>query len=132
MFSDRLTGGELTARLDPLTQDPLPLQRVRWRVEDALPFAVCLSNETAQAGLVRNVSVVRGNVAPADHGRTVRRDGLTVEPGTGRWPLATLRLARFASYASTASGRSMPPASLSLTLTLKPYPEPEPEPESEP
>ena len=48
------------------------------------------------------------------------------------WPLATLRLARFASYASTASGRSMPPASLSLTLTLKPYPEPEPEPESEP
>ena len=65
---------------------------MRWRVEDALPFAVCLSNETAQAGLVRNVSVVRGNVAPADHGRTVRRDGLTIEPGTGRWPLATLRL----------------------------------------
>lgn len=92
VFSDRLTGGDLTARLDPLTQDPLPLQRVRWRVEDALPFTVCLSNETAQAGLVRNVSVVRGNVAPADHGRTVRRDGLTVAPGTGRWPLATLRL----------------------------------------
>ena len=92
VYSDILTAGELTPRLDPLTQDPMPLQRVTWRVEDALSRAFCLSNETVLAGLIRNVSIVRGNVAPADHGRTVRRDGLSIVPGTGRWPLASLPL----------------------------------------
>ncbi|WP_116132699.1 hypothetical protein [Tropicimonas sp. IMCC34043] len=92
VFTDTLTLGELTARQNPAAEAPMPLQRVTWRVEDALTRPFCVSNETAEAGLIRNVTILRGNVAPADHGRTLRREGLTIAPGTGRWPLATTDL----------------------------------------
>jgi hypothetical protein len=45
---------------------------VTWAREDALPFALCISSQSDD-GLVlfEDVSVARGNVALADHGRTV-------------------------------------------------------------
>ncbi|MFV2054106.1 hypothetical protein [Aliiroseovarius sp. YM-037] len=92
VFTDTLTGGELTPRTNP-ADPPMPLQRVTWRGEDALARSFCVSNETALAGLIRDVTIVRGNVAPADHGRMVRREGLEIVEGTGRWPLASLELA---------------------------------------
>ena len=93
VFTDTLTAGELTPRLNPVGETAMPLQRVSWRREDALTQAFCLSSETALAGLIRDVSIVRGNVAPADHGRMVRRDDLSITEGTGRWPLAAMALA---------------------------------------
>jgi hypothetical protein len=93
VFTDTLAAGEFTPRHNPAAEDPLPLLHVTWRVEDALGQTFCVSNETALAGLIRDLTVVRGNVAPADHGRTVRRENLEIQPGTGRWPLATLALA---------------------------------------
>ena len=51
--------------------DPaLPLLRVTWRRADALDFPVCLSARLRDGTLVREVSVVRGNIVLADHGLT--------------------------------------------------------------
>lgn len=104
-YRDRLVGGVLT----PATGgDPrLPLQNVRWRQADALAFPLCLSAEHPETGeLIAQIAVARGNVTPADHGRTVVRawhdppqpgDMLPrlnlgtgrapPEPATIRWPI---------------------------------------------
>jgi hypothetical protein len=95
-FTDAVPGGALTPRIN--AGDPsLPLLRVVWRVEDALRLALCVSAESADGVPIAPVSVARGNIAPADHGRTVRQDSddgdLAVpEPGVGRWPLPSLSL----------------------------------------
>ncbi len=101
VYRDVLVAGQLTPRAAP-AEAMLPLQRVRWRDEDRLTFTLCLSASTPEAGRIEHVSVARGNVAPADHGRTVvRRRSLPLAPddalppieaGAGRAPLATLRL----------------------------------------
>ncbi len=92
----RLT--KVTPVEDPLVEDPehpelrLPLIEIEWAPEDALPFHMCLSarlpippdpvvdeEEPDDAGeprpkpcdLVRQISVARGNVILADHGRTI-------------------------------------------------------------
>jgi hypothetical protein len=72
VFLPTLVAGVLTPRAAPA--DPmLPLQRVRWRLEDCLTFPLCLSATLVDAGLIEPVSVARGNIAPADQGRTVER-----------------------------------------------------------
>ena len=73
-------------------QQPLPLQRLVWQEQDALAFTLCLSAETPETGPIAQVSVARGNVAPADHGRTVVRELPPPSPGAGRWPLPALDL----------------------------------------
>ncbi len=92
VYTDQLTAGELTPRQNPGAETAMPLQRVTWRVEDALGRSFCLSSESSIAGQITDVSIVRGNVAPADHGRMLRRDGMGIADGTGRWPLAELAL----------------------------------------
>ena len=67
-------------------QDPvelLPVTEIEWGEADALPFALCLSAETdADHGsqYLPAVSVTRGNVVAADHGRSVIED-LAPVPG---------------------------------------------------
>ncbi len=65
---------------DPLFPDPddpterRPVTQVAWGVEDALPFPFCLSARTdAEHGrrYVDGITVARGNVVLADHGRTI-------------------------------------------------------------
>jgi len=69
----------------------LPLLRVRWRRADALPFPLCLSATTDDGRRLRSISVGRGNVALADHGRTVAEP---LEPVVaGRHPVE-IRLTR--------------------------------------
>jgi hypothetical protein len=55
---------------DPL-QPRASLVAVRWKVEDALPFPLCLSTLTAPPDCKRldGISVARGNVFLVDHGR---------------------------------------------------------------
>jgi hypothetical protein len=96
VFRETLVGGLLTpiGAGDP----PLPLLHVRWREADATTMPFCLSAQHRDTGqLIPLVTIARGNLAPADHGRTVIRDLPTplaplgtlpaVEPGTGRWPI---------------------------------------------
>jgi hypothetical protein len=75
----------------PLTTDELfgqPVVEIEWGTEDALPFPLCISvvvtDEDDQETLVRDVSVAHGNVALADHGRSLAPEPLP--PPTGdRW-----------------------------------------------
>ena len=67
LFAATLLDGELQLRDG---SPPLPLLRVRWRREDALPFSFCLSRRDVELGLLRNLTRARGNVVPADHGLT--------------------------------------------------------------
>ncbi len=76
---DRLPG--------PLTTDELfdqPIVEIEWAAADALPFPLCLSATIEEGGeeeLIEDLSVARGNVVLADHGRTI--DGEELEPPTG-------------------------------------------------
>jgi hypothetical protein len=47
---------------------PLPLLRVHWRAADKLVRPFCLSAKLANGTLIRQVSVMRGNMVLADHG----------------------------------------------------------------
>lgn len=57
--------------IDPLTGDPIV--EIEWAPEDALPFSLCISArlQTPDCRLLKNVSVARGNVILADHGKTI-------------------------------------------------------------
>lgn len=96
VFRELLTGGVLTPFRPGDT--PLPLLHVRWRESDATAPPFCLSAVVPTTHqLVGPVTIVRGNVTPADHGRTVVRQfpgaGAPllalpeIEAGGGRWPI---------------------------------------------
>jgi hypothetical protein len=91
----RLEGAPLatadTAYRDLLTQDgelqvwrpgdtPLPLLRVSWRRADALRFPLCLSARIPGMPPLLNLSVARGNMVLADHGRTIREEHVPRTP----------------------------------------------------
>lgn len=71
------------ADLDPTTKQPkpvtapvplpqtLPLAEVTWRKVDALSFPLCLSTKLPNGSVVHRISVARGNIALADHGRSI-------------------------------------------------------------
>jgi len=65
----RLSSVEVTT--DPL--DATPVAEIAWPARDALPFPLCVTASVPVDGgrEVRPVCVARGNVALADHGRTV-------------------------------------------------------------
>ncbi|MCO5194775.1 MAG: putative baseplate assembly protein [Anaerolineae bacterium] len=54
----------------------VPVVTVTWRDEDALPFSLCVSKRDQNDTLIEQMTVVRGNVALADHGRTLVREPL--------------------------------------------------------
>jgi predicted phage baseplate assembly protein len=59
-----------------------PLLEVEWSAEDALPFPLCLSviGPSPKCAAVTNVSVARGNVVLADHGRRRAPEALGCVP----------------------------------------------------
>lgn len=82
LFSDTLLDGELQIRGSG--DDPLPLLHVRWRREDALAFPLWLSRDDPDRGLLRGLSVARGNLAPADHGLTGEETHVLAGPADER------------------------------------------------
>ena len=54
-----------------LLADTLPLVEVAWRPVDALRFPLCLSTVIDETTSIGQISVARGNILLADHGRTV-------------------------------------------------------------
>ena len=54
-----------------LIADTLPLVEVAWRPVDALRFPLCLSAVIDETTSIGQISVARGNILVADHGRTV-------------------------------------------------------------
>lgn len=57
------------------------ITEITWDADDALPFALCLG-QRAHDGVTREVSVARGNIVLADHGRTMK-----IVPGSREVPL---------------------------------------------
>ena len=67
-------------REDPLFLEgappaPIPVVEIAWAPADALPFPLCLS-ATVGGDLIEDVSVARGNIVLADHGRTIEGEAL--------------------------------------------------------
>lgn len=81
VYRDTLSGGDLQVRgaADP----SLPLLKITWQDADALRFPVCLSARTRDGRLLRHVSVLRGNIVLADHGRTLVEEQALAEPVAG-------------------------------------------------
>ena len=66
---------------DPLTLDEIT--EITWGEQDALPFPVCVSSVTDDvhgAAFVDEVSIARGNLMLADHGRTLPAEALGTVP----------------------------------------------------
>ena len=81
LFSATLLDGELQLRDgDP----PLPLLHVHWRREDALRFPLCLSRRDPDRGLMRDLSLARGNIVAVDHGLTTVETHVLPGPADGR------------------------------------------------
>ncbi len=80
-----------------------PIVEIEWAREDALPFPLCLSSLGGEACRVLPVSVARGNVFLADHGRWIDEKLGSVKPaeseprceGEGRLSEVTLIADRF-------------------------------------
>ncbi|HVF45257.1 MAG TPA: putative baseplate assembly protein [Pyrinomonadaceae bacterium] len=101
----RLTSVEQAS--DPL--DGQPVVNVGWDSADALPFPVCITSigEPPCCEPVEDVSVARGNVVLADHGRTVGPEDLPAVPYSPG-PLATCEGPFEASEVIQAAGRLRP------------------------
>jgi len=72
---------------DPPDDGPRPVTVIDWHPDDALPFALCLSTgPDTERGLpfIAGVSVARGNIVLADHGRTIVAEPLPEVPGPTR------------------------------------------------
>jgi hypothetical protein len=78
VYRNLLSSGELQVRgaADPA----MPLLNITWRNEDALGFPLCISAKTREGKLLRDISVVRGNIVLADHGRTIVETHELTEP----------------------------------------------------
>jgi hypothetical protein len=69
---------------DPVTTPATQLYEVAWGDEDALPFPLCLSALPGEVTEPVEVSVARGNILLADHGRPVtEEDDRKLDPVTG-------------------------------------------------
>ena len=75
---------------DPLPSPAVPLTRVTWDRADALAFPLCVSVMLDDGSSVEDVSVARGNLILADHGRTIQDE---VHHGPQRPIYPSLRLA---------------------------------------
>jgi hypothetical protein len=77
---------------DPPNNDPVAITEIEWRAGDALSFAMCLSGRTDAAhgaSVITGMSVARGNIVQADHGRTVANEALPAVPAPTLFVLPT-------------------------------------------
>jgi hypothetical protein len=72
LYGDQLVNGMPGARN---LGNALPLLHITWRTEDALTFPLCVSSRPRNSDPVFNISVARGNIVLADHGRTIKETG---------------------------------------------------------
>lgn len=118
---------------DPLTGQPL--LDIAWAPEDALPFTVCISalGPPPDCAWQDNITVLRGNVVLADHGRWGAEENLGQIPliqtgpvcaGEGRIAALTLRPGPFEHHPIngpiTFAASHVPDAPASLALVQDP------------
>ncbi len=94
---------EVTAQRDELLN--IDLTRVEWHASDALTFSLCVSAVNKDGLALDDVSVARGNLLLADHGRRLKDDDRSADP------LASgVRAPRFRLEHGPLSFREQPPA----------------------
>ena len=71
--------------IDPL-HDDAAITEIEWSDEDALPFDLQVSTYLGDA-ILQDISVARGNIVLADHGRTLGQEQLPPVPESGRYRL---------------------------------------------
>jgi hypothetical protein len=92
----RLTRVQQTDYLNRPLVDPLdnsPITRIWWDPADALPFPLCISSTTdaAHGALsLKNVSVARANIVPADHGVSQDWEDLGIVPAAPAAPVTSV------------------------------------------
>jgi hypothetical protein len=91
LFDTALQSGNLQPRKSPATA--LQLLELGWSAADALTFPLCLSTTLSGGSNVGGLSVARGNIAPADHGRSVE-DVVSLSPPVAAGENYLLTLAR--------------------------------------
>lgn len=74
---------EGTQSAERVTQ-PQNLVQIEWSLSDALPFEVWVTQKE-ESGIIRNISVMRGNVVLVDQGRTLPTEQLEAVPVTGQY-----------------------------------------------
>jgi hypothetical protein len=82
----RLTGVEFSQDklvIDPATHKAQLLTEIEWHVDDALPFALCISARTETSEYIEKISVAQGNIVLADHGSTMKESLDTVPEAEG-------------------------------------------------
>jgi hypothetical protein len=77
------------AAVDPLPNPPQALTEIEWSGDDALRFPLCLSSVTEAGDELQDVSVARGNLVLADHGRTLAAEQLGTVPAPALFLPAT-------------------------------------------
>jgi hypothetical protein len=82
LFPVQVGSGEIPLML------PTPLVEISWAVEDALPFSFCISalGLPPDCRYLNNISVVRGNIVPVDHGRALAPEPLAPVPDASTQP----------------------------------------------
>lgn len=92
VWPEALVDADGTRAPGPIVTDELfdqPVVEIEWAAEDALPLPLCLSvvveDEDGQETLVEDVSLARGNVALADHGRTLPGEAFPPPGREGRY-----------------------------------------------
>jgi hypothetical protein len=73
---------------NPPNSNPVDVTQIQWAADDALPFPLCISSklDPEHGGAVQaGVSVARGNIVLADHGRTIAGETLGPVPAASQY-----------------------------------------------
>jgi len=97
--------------------DKLPLLQVTWQTADALTFPLCLTTTTDNGMALGAVSLARGNIVAADHGRTITEVRDFTPPIGGERVRATLRHAPLTVVPTDRAAPSGASRSVALRIT---------------
>ncbi len=102
---------------------PIPIRKIEWAQEDALPFSLRISGITAAPSCMykEGISIARGNVFLADSGKTIELEYLGEVPTS--WTLPQCEDSGLPSEIQNISGRFRPHLSLSPLTFGVPLPE---------
>lgn len=94
---------------DPPSEDPVHITEIKWGLEDALPFPLCIS-ALIENEAFENLSVALGNIVLADHGYTIggeREEGEKMPgiPASGKYS-PTLKYADITCCVSDAGEKA--------------------------
>jgi hypothetical protein len=73
---------------NPSNNNPVDVTEIQWHTGDALPFPLCISSKLDPehgGNVVSGISVARGNMVLADHGRTIANETLGPVPAPSQF-----------------------------------------------